>query len=84
MKRPKHGTLISVELDDIEHSKGGWMSTNAIAKERPSRYRCVGWVARTTRRTLTLTSMVGVDPPGGYCHYLLPWGAVRRWKRLKP
>jgi len=84
MKRPKLGTLVYVEMDDIEHGAGGWKSFADIAKERPRTFRTVGWVVRVTKRTLTLSATTDSlqSTAHGYCHYLIPMRSITKIDKL--
>lgn len=79
MKRPKLGSLVYVEMDDIEHESRGWQHHGAVKSTRPSTFRAVGWVYRSSKRTLTLASMASDN--SAFCHYLIPWGSIKRWRK---
>ena len=87
MKRPKRGAIVYVELDDIEHSNDGWTSVSAVRSQRPRTYRAVGYVVKSTKRTLTLAPLAVSDranPGGGaaFCNFMLPWPSVRKLVKL--
>lgn len=85
VKRPKLGVMVYVEMDDIQHGQQGWSSFVDIAKRRPLTFRAMGWVVRTTKRTLTISPLIdSVESDAfGYCSYMLPMRSITRIDLLK-
>lgn len=79
------GDLVYVETDDIEHHDMGWTSLKAIAKAKVRTFRCVGWVVRSSKRTLVIAPMAGTEgrhADDAHCAYLLPRRAITKLKKL--
>lgn len=80
-KVPKPGWMVYVEMDDMEHSHDGWDSATNIRAARPRTFKALGWVVRASKRSLVIANVTA--PDAAFCHYVIPWGAVRRLDRVK-
>lgn len=80
--KPKIGHLVWIECDDIEHLSPGWQHWRAAVKDKPNRYRFVGWVLKRTKRFIHISSATNSD---GAVHssYRIPLGSSTKIVELK-
>lgn len=77
----KPGTLVEVELDDMEHVSHGWQSFEFLSKQDRTAYRCAGYLISKSKHWTVIGSVTNSEAHA-FCAFRIPTGAVRSMRRL--
>ena len=79
----KAGTLVEVEMDDMEHVSHGWESFQAIIDQPRTAYKAAGYLISRDKHWTVIGSVTN-DEAHAFCAFRIPTGAIRSIKRLRP
>lgn len=73
--------LVRVEWDDATSMKSGWKTIKKVRKQRPEKCVSVGYIARRTKRYITLVASTVAKQCDG--DVTIPVGWITKIKRLR-
>ena len=75
----KPGTLVEVEMDDMEHVSHGWKSFDDITSQGRTAYKAAGYLIASDKH-FTVIGSVTNDEAHAFCAFRIPTGAIRSIK----
>ena len=76
------GTLVEVEMDDMEHVSHGWTSFEDIKNQRRTAYKAAGYLIASDKH-FTVIGSVTNDEAHAFCAFRIPTGAIQSVRRLR-
>ena len=78
----KPGTLVEVEMDDMEHVSHGWQSFESITTQERTAYKAAGYLISRDKHWTVIGSVTN-DEAHAFCAFRIPTGALRSMRKLR-